>query len=198
MDKFRISLRGMLVLVAAIAMAIASLKYANATWRTIMIGVIMAVVFSALVVAVVDRGFSQAFAIGFTLVAIGYGFVVLNSSVKVISNQLNPELSFGFSRLPTTKLLRHLYTGLESGYWRDSQTGQRLPNFDPRKQSQWVKVVGGQAVPIDEFVEVPSQEYFIAIGQMWWSMLLGCIGGFFAAFIYRRRMRNEEKLPVER
>jgi predicted PurR-regulated permease PerM len=197
MGQFRISLRGMLVIVAAIALAIASLKYSNATWRTIMIGVMMTVIFSSLVVAAVDRGFSQAFAIGFTLVALSYGFVVLNSSVTILNNNLNPELSFGFNRLPTTQLLRHLYNGLESGYWRDRQTGQRLPEFDPRKQPQRVKVVGGQAVPIDEFVEVPSQEHFIAIGHMWWSLLLGCIGGFFATLVYRRRVRNEEKLPVE-
>jgi hypothetical protein len=197
MPTFRMSLREMLILVALVAMGICSLKYANDTWLPLVAGVTMIAIFIALIIAFVDRGPRQAFAIGFVLVALSYGYVVLNSSIKVLQSNLNPEMSFGFNRLPTTWLLRYAYQAMESGYWHDSETGKKLPSFDPRKQSQRLKIVGNRGVPIDEFVEVPPQEKFIRIGQMWWAIVLGYAGGIFAKFVYWRRLRDEQKLPAE-
>lgn len=116
---FRISLREMLVLVAMIALAIASLKYADSMWLGIIAGVTMAVLFGALIVAGVDRGRRQAFAIGLALTIIAYGAVLLTGySVPAASgNSKNVEFDQWEGRLPTTRLLRPLYAAVKRSDW---------------------------------------------------------------------------------
>jgi hypothetical protein len=66
---WRLSLRGLLVLVAAAAMACAGLVNANQGWLTAFTAAALFVFMAALVAAVVDRGPRQAFAVGFLLAA---------------------------------------------------------------------------------------------------------------------------------
>ena len=69
---FRVSLRHLFVLVTFIALAIVSLKYASPIWEATVLGLALIVFFVALIVALVDRGPRQAFAIGMAAVMFGY------------------------------------------------------------------------------------------------------------------------------
>src|SRR2546423_8694566 len=107
---FRLSLREMLVVVALVALGIVSLKYANDFWLFLVLAITFGAIVGSVIVALVDRGRRQAFAIGFTVTAVGYACVLLNSSNSLIKS--NPEFSFGFEQFPTTRLLRCLYTAI--------------------------------------------------------------------------------------
>jgi ABC-type uncharacterized transport system permease subunit len=132
---FRLSLREMLALVALVALAIASLKFANETFLAIVAAVTMLALIAALIVAVVDRGPRQAFAIGVALTMIAYGLSLITgqrtsgNSGNVYSRNIEFDHSAG--RLPTTRLLRYVHTAVERSEWIDSNTGVAIPNYDP-------------------------------------------------------------------
>jgi hypothetical protein len=137
---FRVSLREMFVLVAAVAVAIVSMIYAASLWKAI-IG--LAVVLSALIaliVGLVDSGPRRAFAIGFAIATLGYLLVVINAPTFTrgpdsqlgsvgIGNQ-NAELDAYSGRLPTSMLLGYLYAGIRRTYYFDAKTGQRIPEAE--------------------------------------------------------------------
>jgi predicted PurR-regulated permease PerM len=202
---FRMSLRGMLLLVALFAMAVVSLVYANDFWVSVITGILMVAFIAALIVAFVDRGFPQAFAIGFVLAVFAYAFALLSgfsslSSGNVASNVRNVEFTHE-GRLPTTRSLRFLHQAVTRHTYTDSW-GKPLPNFDPAKASKTAAMGGGgggffPGLGSNRYIihESPSRETFMPIGHSWWALLIGSLGGAFAVYVYRRRLRNEEKLP---
>ncbi|HEX2475888.1 MAG TPA: hypothetical protein VHK01_14145, partial [Lacipirellulaceae bacterium] len=68
----RISLRQLLFLVATVAVAIVSLCYANAGWEAAVYCLTLVVFFAMVIVAFIDRGSRQAFAVGMAIVMAGY------------------------------------------------------------------------------------------------------------------------------
>ena len=46
-------------------------------------------------------------------------------------------------------------------------------------------------------MEVPDHAAFLRIGQYWMILLLGCVGGQFARFIYLRRLKRQAARPKE-
>jgi hypothetical protein len=106
---FRLSLREVFVLVALVALAIPSLKYASELWLALVAAVSIISLFVALIVAVVDRGLRQAFAIGFALIMAGYGLIVISSPTR--------EFDQWEGRLPTTQLLRYTYSAVDRSEW---------------------------------------------------------------------------------
>jgi ABC-type uncharacterized transport system permease subunit len=74
----RISLRGLLIATALVAIVIGSLRYTNEAWLAVVIGVTMALLFWALIVAAVDRGPRQAFALAFALTMMAYGIALVS------------------------------------------------------------------------------------------------------------------------
>jgi hypothetical protein len=198
MRMFRISLRQMLVFVAAIALAIASLKYANDVWLAVVATVLMPALFISLIVAVVDRGPRQAFAIGFAIIIVAYGTTLLTgtSGFGGDLNSKNVEFDQWAGRLPTTRLLRYVHAAVQTSGYFDNVTGKELPNYDPANPPNRFRGVGGFA-PGVSYRESPPRGKFMPIGHMWWALLLGYLGGVFAMFVYRRRLRDEEKLPAD-
>jgi len=184
---FRISLRSLLVIVAFLALAITSLEYASDTWVVIASAVTMFVCFAMLIVAFVDRGARQAFAIGFSIVAICYWAVLVAGAQRAGSNSI--ELDYSFGRLPTTAILRKLYAAVRKTFWIDQKTGAVVPGYTPNTQAQ-----GGvsAAIPTAYMANRPKREDFMQIGHCWWTLILGYVGGQFASWIYRRRANSTE------
>lgn len=192
---FRLSLRAMLVLVAFVALAVTSLEYASDAWVAIAGAVTMSVCFAAFIIAFVDRGSRQAFAIGFSLVAISYWAVLIVGAQKAGSNSL--ELDFSFGRLPTTVLLKNLYSAVRKTYWKDPNTHQVIPGYDPATQNQersGGKVLGTYS-PGPYMANEPRREDFMVIGHFWWTLILGYVGGRFARWVYRGRCDEPSPSP---
>lgn len=173
----------MLVIVALIAFALASFRYANDSWAVLILGFTMVAVFAAAIIAIVDRGARQGFAIGFTLIAAVYGLLLILGAT---------EFDQYSGRWPTTRLLRPLHSAMDRSEWINTATGMVIQNFDPHNPT--VPIVGGGGVigagGGAEWREIPPREAFMPIGHCWWALLLGFIGGHFARYVYLSRMRG--------
>jgi hypothetical protein len=182
---FRVSLREILLLIAMIALAIVSMKYASTAWRTSVYTITMAIFMGAAVIAVIDRGSRQAYAIGMFLIMVIYGALIVNGAVGRTqggNREMNPESG----RLPTTRMVEYLFPITESVQWFDRRTNQLLPNFDPANARP------GAAVYV-RTTSTPEPANLMPIAHCWWALLLGYIGGRFARVVYLRR----SELPRE-
>lgn len=179
---FRISLRELLLLLALCAVAIVSLRYASGPWQLVVFTITMVAAFVAAIVAVVDRGARQAFAIGFALSMALYGLIFLYGSARATDGR-NLELNPQAGRLPTSRLLEPVYKALVEVRWIDLRTGQEVPGHDPTSAS----AAGASFVTADER---PERGAFMRIGHCWWALLLGYLGGWFARWVYLQRNRE--------
>jgi hypothetical protein len=195
---FRLSLREVLVLVALVALAIASLKFSNETFLALVAAVTMSALIAALIIAVVDRGPRQAFAIGVALTMIAYGLILVTgqrtsgNSGNVYSR--NIEFDHMAGRLPTTRLLRYVHKAVQRSEWIDPNTKKVIPNYDPNNPGI-PRMGGGGFFPGGGawHREIPPREIFMPIGHCWWALILGYCGGLFGQFVYARRMREGER-----
>lgn len=182
---FRLSLRELFVLVACVALAVVSLKYASDMWMAAVAALTMISCFAALIVAVVDRGPRQAFAIGFSLVAIGYTGLLISGLQKDV------EYNFASGRLPTTLLLRRAYANLRAPKWTDPNTREPMPNDEALAQRNLVGATsGGPAGNGPYLVNYPKEAVFMPIGHCWWTLALAYAGGRFAGHVYLRRQMS--------
>ncbi len=215
---FRLSLREMFLLVAAVALAIVSLIYASPLWLLI-IGI--AVVLSAmiaLITGMVDRGPRRAFPIGFSVAVLGYLLVVIHAPAFTrgpfsppASNNINSELDVYDGSLPTSMLLGYLYAGIKRTKYFDPKTGEQIPASEREniveigKDNFGDEGTGGGmfgSVPVTVpagkrpayYQMRPHSESFMAIGQFWWAALFGYIGGHFAQFVYKRRTADQPEM----
>jgi hypothetical protein len=211
---FRLSLRELFVLVAAVALSIVSLIYASSVWQTIIGVAAVLAAMLALIAGLVDRGPRRAFPIGFSVGVLGYLLVVIHAPTFTrgpfsppAKANINPELSAYDGSLPTSMLLGYLYAGIKRTTYFDSKTNQQIP----ASESENLQLIGedrfgdegtfggfGSAVPISApagkraayYQMRPHAENFMAIGQFWWALLFGYAGGHFARFIYSQRDRD--------
>jgi len=199
---FRMSLRELLIGVALLAIAIVSLKYASDTGLVIVAAITMLVFFVALIVAVVDRGTRQAFAIGFALIMAAYGLVLMTGQrISGFSGNItskNIEFDQWEGRLPTTRLLRYVHASIDKSQYVDAKTGKEIAHFSPpwavTPQTRAGGTFGGKTF---SFIEIPSRDVFMPIGHCWWALILGYAGSHFAKYVYWRRLRDEQKLPAD-
>lgn len=192
---FRISLREVLIVVALANVAIASLKYANEFWLLLVAAVTMIVLFVVLIVAAVDRGSAQAFAIGFALTMISYGFVLMTGQRTTGSGgsvySKNIEMDQWEGHLPTTRILRYIHNGVGRGEWTD-MNGKVIPGYNPNKPVIPNASGGGFFPGVSaHHREIPPREIFMPIGHCWWALALGYAGGHFARFVYLRRLKKQ-------
>jgi hypothetical protein len=192
---WRLSLRELLVLVALVALAIVSLKYASGAWQIGLTSIVLIVFIGAAIVAFVDRKSSQAFAIGMVLTMAIYAALIAWG--RLSSNDTNREFSIS-GRLPTTRMLRLLHQGFARRYWVDPQTGGEVPGPDsnqraPSVQRRRTSPAQTPATIAARRAEMPSADSFFRVGHCWWSLLLGYVGGRFARFVYLRRDNQAEK-----
>jgi hypothetical protein len=176
-----------MIAVALIAFTLASLKYANQEWAMVLSAAFFLALLAALIVSLLDRGSRQAFAIGFSLTLVACSLPFSWSSV--------------IGSLPTDRLLRRAYDAFRRVEYVDSRTDKVITNFDPSNPSlpfapsppRGYDPAVGYAIGL----QAPPQHLYLAIGRRWFAFLLAGMGGLFAQFVYRRRMRDEQKLPAE-
>jgi len=130
-QAFRISLRELLSLFAALAVGCASLKYANAWWQGVVIALGFIAVASAGALALVDRGKWQAFAVGFLVWALGYGVLVQSCRTIAPSGDGSRTRNYEIDRptegrLPTTRLMSPLYDSVVRTMWKNVTTGEEV------------------------------------------------------------------------
>jgi hypothetical protein len=76
---------------------------------------------------------------------------------------------------------------VDDSKWIDFKTGKEIPGYVP-SESPTGGIVVGTGVGRRE---VPPRGIFMPIGHCWWGLLLGYLGGIFAAFVFSRRMREQ-------
>lgn len=199
---FRLSLREMLLLVALAALAIASLKYADEAWLAIVAAVTMLALIASLIIAAVDRGPAQAFAIGVALTMIAYGLILTTGQSTSGSGgsvrSRNIEFDQFAGRLPTTRLLRYVHAAVQRSEWVDPFTQKVIPNYDPKNPvipGAGAVAGRGAAGRAASLREIPPRGIFMPIGHCWWALLLGYAGGLFARFVYHRRPGKDLAFP---
>jgi hypothetical protein len=171
---FRISLRQLLIVVAIVALAIVSLKYASPFWQGLIGLAAMLAVSAAIIAAIFERGPRQSFAIGFVIVILGYALLFI-AGLRL--------------QLPTSLLLSHLYLAISRSEWRNTTTGQIESEESAIRLQATPKIgVGGLSFPAVESRSYPLPEYYYPTGHYWWTLILGYVGGFLAQLIYVRRM----------
>jgi hypothetical protein len=176
---FRLSLRELLLLIAMVALACASMKYASPAWRTCVYTITMAIFMWAAVVAVIDRGPRQAFAIGMAILMVIYGVLIVNGT-SGRSQGGNREMNPASGRLPTSRIVEYLFPITESVQWIDRETDQVLPSYDLTNPPPGIRVYARTK-------RTPDPTTLMAIAHCWWAILLGYIGGRFARVVYLRR-----------
>lgn len=190
--RARISLRSLLALVALVAVGCVALKYANAWWVGVVATITLLAFMAAVVVAFVDRGPRQAFAIGFAACAAIYGGMVASSrwfyagGAGAVAPLVNREMDPDAGILPTTRLLGAYYKAVVELWNVDQQTGKRIQKI-PTEQVAATYAAGFGP----KTVEQPSREAFMPVGHCLWMLLLGYIGGGFARSVFARRLRDQ-------
>jgi hypothetical protein len=169
-----------------VALAIVSLRFASDGWLALVAGVTMAAFFVSIILAAVDRGPRQAFAIGFALTLAGYGLIVLNGATSTAnSSTKNHEMDPYSGKLPTTLSLRYIRTAIVRVVYIDNNTREVVPDYD----SAQMKAAGLPATAFPR--EIPARETFMPIGHCWWGLLLAYCSGHFARFVYGRRVQEQ-------
>lgn len=175
---FRISLRQLFFFMAAVALAIVSLKYASVFWQGFIGLLAMLAVFAAVIIGVFERGPRQAFAIGFSIVVLGYALLIL-AGLR--------------SQLPTSLLLDRLYPAILEPGWMVTDSGERVPEATAGRIR--ATYTGPSLSPIQP-QNYPLPDFYYPIGHYWWTMILGYVGGALARFIYIRR-KQVQAAPAE-
>jgi len=190
---FQVSLRSLLVFVTLCALAIVSLRFASPGWQTAVSSIAFFAFWAAAIVAIVDRGPRQVFAIGMAVSMAAYGIVLYALPREGAPNlQYHTEFNPDTGRLPTTRLLAPIYQAIRDVRWYDMTTGRIVPGYDPATQAN---APGAANMTASEW---PSRETFCAIGQCWWAIVLGICGGWFARVVYLRRTRERDSLAAGR
>jgi hypothetical protein len=173
------------ILVAFVAAALVSLHHAS-EWCQGLVGLFaMFALFTAVVVAIVDRGPRQMFAICFATIMLGYALLIMNGA-KYVSGQntVNGELTGWNGQLPTTVLLRALHSATAREQWVDTRTGQVLDDSESAK-------IQANAPPLGlQLQKTPSSGTFVRTGHYWFALLFAYLGGHFARFVYLRRTND--------
>jgi hypothetical protein len=182
------SLRELLLLVALAALALASIRYATTTWRTAVYSITMVVFMAGAIVAIIDRGPRQAFAIGMVLTMVIYAVLVRNGVYG--ERGINRELDADEGRLPTTWVASYFYKPVITHRWFDDRTGIELVNYDPNNPPPGVRFVNRRTNT------VPASSLFFQIIHSWWALLLGYVGGHIARLVYVRRANELTSQPT--
>lgn len=156
---FRVSIAGLLWLVAVSGLWLASLRYVSVVWTSLSATMTLAALLAAVLGAVVDRGERRAFWMGFAL--FGWVYLIL-VEWDWVGGQFGHDLTGGLSDL--------------AEQWLPPVTG-RVPSpavlNPPLKRAtapppDYVEAVQQRAIKIGNFVE---------IGRMTLSLVFGTVGG---------------------
>jgi hypothetical protein len=173
----RVSLRELLIFVAAIALAIVSLRSGSLFWHGL-VGLIAMLAMGITVIAgIFERGDRRAFAIGAAVMMCGYALL--------IAAYRNAESKSPEGILPTSVLLRALYPAFDHSGYVFSETGNPVPpDANMTANADGMRSVNGRPV---HFAAQPVLESFMSIGHSWILLLFGYVGARFARFTYVQR-----------
>ena len=180
---FQLSLRSLLILVALVALAIVSLRFASNEWQIVTLGIAAGLLCGAIILALTSHARRRAFATGFAIAMLLYGLTVLGSMSAAGGLANKTELNPDTGRLPTTWLLRPIFHRIATIGWVDLRTGDGVPFSTPVIESD-------PNAAHFTMGELPSREVFMTIGHLWWSIFAGLCGGTFAEWLYVRRQRK--------
>ena len=193
---FRLSLREMLVLVAAVALVIVSMLNASPLWQSIVGVIAMLVVFAMLTAAIFDRGSRQAFAIAFVVVTLGYAVMVMNGAKQLRPNGTTRNADLygeGEAVLPTSIFLQWLNHRLDHSGFVYTDTSEKVPASEESNISQPgsgnnAPNIAGRTVA---WQQLPPLENFAPTGHYWWALLFGYVAARYAQFVHTRRIRQQ-------
>ena len=184
-----------MILVAAVALAVVSLKYASDVWQGFIGLAAMLALLYVIAVSIFDRGPGQAFAIGFAVAVIAYGLVVANGE-RFPNSKQNVELMVSEGRLPTSVLLRSAYQLVTRLVYVDAINGQTMNEEDAQRLLTAASQPGSPTPSIRQEFR-PPEEFFMQIGHYWWALLLGYVVGQFARFGHQRRPKDKSARSSE-
>ncbi len=175
---FQFSLRELLVLTVFAALGLAALKFTGVAGGVLQ-AVSALVLMGLLIVACVDRGRRQAFAIGFVVPVVVYTIMLSLGGSK--------EQNFRWSRMFTTKLTGVAFESMVIRTFLNSDTGEILPEENFRNYTPGGFGIGS-SVNVHESID---RGEFLLSGHILWGMLFGYLGGKFAVFVYVRRQSDD-------
>ena len=154
----RFSIRGLLIVVAFVAVACAALKYAGPVSWTILSAAGVLLLIASTIVAFIGKGEQRAKAIGTAVCIAIYGILVCLF--------YPPESNPSGPMLPTTRL-----TLLLAEYLANHGLGSEATKF----------IYEGV-----DFTRVIDLRARVIVGHLLWTMLFGFLGSVFAGFVYHR------------
>ncbi len=163
---------------------------------------------SALVIAFLGRNEARFFSVGFSVLLIGYLTLSLIGQAKVLN-----IMSVSFDALPTTTLWEQAYETIKQVSYKNEKEGTYIasslePQMDQLgvirdKDGNRIGVVGGtgggfssgakiggNTVPVIRVLVKPSRGSFRTVGEVFWMLLFGYLGGKFAIGFRRYQDRQ--------
>jgi hypothetical protein len=190
---FRFSLRALLLSVAAMALALAAMRFANIAWASAVVTITILALLASMAVAAGRRGERRSFWIGFALCGSGY--------LAVITTSLDPELVL---KLATTQSIAFLRDKFHPGSDFQSapvigggafqvlvqppansgaldEPDAPLPLLKSQERSYFDP--GSAALPFQYSEDYKAMvENFLLIGHCIWALIIAFVGGTLARF----------------
>lgn len=169
MATFRISIAGVLGIVAVIAIWLAGMRSASSLWTTAAATVTLALLLTALLAALLLDGADRAFCVGFAMFAWSYLLLV---NWDWVGGQFGHDLTSGLSDLAEA-----LFDPGPAAALPPSQPAV-LPTPAPGAGNAYLQMVRARQMQLGNFVQ---------IGRMFLSLLFGLLGGSIARGLAGRR-----------
>lgn len=180
-SRLQFTLRELLIVIAFAALGLAALTTGGIVLAaTVSLAVVVTMCLA--IIAFVGRASRQAFAIGFLIPVVTYAAIVL----AVGKSELDPN----FALLPTSKLLRLIYSAIAKQTWIDGFTGKVIVGYDPTKVSSLPNGFGYTSPT--RLVESLEHGAFMTIGHLLIAMTLGYAGAKFAVLVHRRESKDNK------
>ena len=200
----KISLRELLVLVAFVAIAFAALLNASSVWITVLVSLTVLIGGAMLVIACIERGARQAFAIGFVALMgvylLGVQFTRIPRDANIFPQSGAAERFVYDGTLPTTMILGELWLRIRAPYYLTITTNIPFERYEGPITDVGASGFGVQIKPPKNqppgttgfnLAVLPKLNTFLYIGHLLFAFLFGYLGGKFAVWVYHRRAARE-------
>jgi hypothetical protein len=180
----RFSLLALIGFVALAAVGCAALVNANDAWLVAVSTVTFAIVTAAIIVGLLGHGTSRAFAVGVAVASLAFLLLIYFG----LANE-----NSGSGHIGTTRALNRVYSAAATEMPGSPTTGPPpvmyyppAPNAPTGQPAFNTYTLSGGTLTITSLT-MPARDYFMQIGQQLWALLIGCLGGVFASWLWRRR-----------
>jgi hypothetical protein len=182
---FRFSLKNLLIATGVVALACVALRSASENWAGALLGVMIALLAAAILLAIYRRGADRAFWIGFAVC--GWLYVL----TLIYGWDIDPQRRFNHPLAPynlaTSQATTALYKRLPAGVFARYENvpvfgfggGMPITPGMPGAASFPAAATGYQRVKVQ-----PSLDEFINTAHPFWTLLLSAFGGWFARWLY--------------